>query len=112
MKELIARLERALEGSRQLDQLIYTAIDAPGLRESRDGEIVASPNIYSIQAPEYSTSLDAAFELMPRQFSWTLNSTIRFGCAAIIRGHQTHEGDAATPALAICIAALKARSES
>ncbi len=105
LKSLIAKLETAKKGSRELDWDITIIIEFP-----RNGS-----------APPYTTSLDAALTLVPEGcyetiLSWNSMKS-EFGyCRMNVRGpfgkHGWHEdriGEGKTPALAICIAALKAR---
>lgn len=101
MTDLIARLEAATEGNRELDVEIHQ------LR----GFITDTP------AP-YTQSIDAALTLIPD--GWTV-SVMRFSDGEgyvelsdnqgrfLVKGDTEIYQEAATPALAICIAALKAR---
>lgn len=104
MTDLIERLEAATEGSRELDEEIAQAI-FPKLKRRH-----ASWYIDDVRTniEPFSTSLDAALTLVPEGLMWDVESR---GAAFV--------GDpkmpsrmfemAATPALALCIAALKAR---
>jgi hypothetical protein len=65
----------------------------------------------------YTTSLDAAASLMPEGWVWSLDSSRRwdktpfamaFACGP--NGRETGEHEAATPAAALCAAALLARA--
>lgn len=113
MTDLLTRLENAKEGSRELDWAI------------RDQVCADAGEISSHIAPHYTTSLDAALTLVPeggeengegwrigiergpgRETYWT----------AWLRRHASDETIEATaiykagPALALCIAALRARA--
>ena len=89
MDDLIARLEAAKEGSRELDIAIFRAItDKPRIR------------------PPFSTSLDAALTLVPERCPWAVESA---GVVELGTVNGPVEGFAATPALALCIACLRAR---
>lgn len=121
MKELIEKLEAAPEGSRELDAEI--ARWAHG-----DAAYLDQP--YSTPMP-YTTSLDAAMTLIPegrtygvgetRYYTHPLTSeTLEpdgkiFGWARvtkdtpIVASGEEFEAEAPTPALALTIAALKAR---
>ena len=106
---LIAKLEAATEGSRELDTEIAEYI---GKRwDNEDG----FPREY-----RFSRSLDAAVSLIPKEWVWGLlpvAGSIRWIC--YVREwlgewpHLVSKADswASTPALAICIAAIKAGSE-
>jgi hypothetical protein len=117
--ELIARLEAATEGSKGLDREILEATVKYGAA--------------LMKAPLYTTSLDAALTLVPGGLCWNVSSADNamvdgkpdatvFGDEVeryqpgwpdappdIVREPYEHH-EAATPALAICIAALKARA--
>lgn len=63
--DLIARLEEATEGSRDLDADIWDTL---------------MPGLYSIyyrhqHAPAYSVSMDAALTLVPNGWTWAVNNT-------------------------------------
>lgn len=97
---LIAELESAAKGSRDLDTAIWKAARCPTLYNDR---------------PYYSRSLDAALTLVPE--GWFIanmfvspdKTTLYFWCANNPGlGHKYRSG-APTPALALCIAALRAR---
>lgn len=125
MDELIARLEAATEGSVGLDKAIAKLIgtySAPDRGDPFGG------------APFYTTSLDAALTLVPQGWPWcVLHPAYKHegqiggtGMAAFkymdgaayggirnpIMSHMSYdyEGYGPTPAIALCIAALRARS--
>ena len=108
--ELIARLEAATGPCRELDAAIAEAIGHT-VKYDKDHPRDTTPYYqpvpdYSWQpVPTYSASIDAALTLVPS----TMNATIdtRKPAAATLGGEWVY---APTPALAICIAALKARS--
>lgn len=121
--ELIAKLEAATEGSRQLDGEIgravgYVASSWWGAIAFRwnEGECWGS-------VPDFTTSLDAALTLVPEGWGWLARSHDgspaydgtgrgRGGFANVNIGRddaQFFTEFAATPALALCIAALRAR---
>ena len=118
-EELIAALEKAEGPSRELDCEIAMH-RMPELRGfARIGEDWVHPQYSTIRtyAIEYTASIDAALTLVPEGWDWSVVLAERFedknpaSCQVIQRGrlkfHTTH---AATPALALCIAALKARA--
>lgn len=100
MKDLIAKLESATEGSRELDRAIHSHIR--GVEE-----------FLLSTWPAYTTSLDAALTLVPEGWHWNVGDV----GLAWVGTHESatkivrHDGDAHTPALALCIAALKARAK-
>lgn len=113
---LVERLEAATEGSRELDaEIDLLALDL-GWRAER----------HTRGTPNYTTSIDAALSLVPDNWSiWALmiwrgeSSTVTametefkpgFGHAHS-GGMGRVETKASTPALALCIAALRARQE-
>ena len=128
---LIARLEAAAEGSRELDEEIAFATEwrpidwAPSAESFAEHEqkhdyatawIAHAPWHNTWPIPHYTTSLDAALTLVPEGWQWDVR------CAEFPQSCPTafcwppgvrsgHADEAATPALAFCIAALKARAE-
>lgn len=99
LDELIARLEAASEGSRELDKSIAITV---GTYQAPDrGDPYGS-------WLRYTSSLDAALTLVP-EFCFVKTSPR--GATAGCNGHicATTAATAPTPALALCIAALKAR---
>lgn len=128
---LIARLESAAEGSRELDfgiaQAIGLARAHPETDRSEWAEALIDGKWTYLGAegqwkldwwlPLYTTSIDAALTLVPE--GWRVNTLAQHenGWACLLyRGEWNEPGRAvmaspvlATPALAICAAALKAR---
>lgn len=118
-KELIERLESATRADRELDGAIHLALN-PGLVRVRCS--VASyydPHKTSALSAEkyhiagatstgkpYTASIDSALSLAPRGCDWAVGTTIKGD--AFCNLDFNHAVYAATPALAICIAALKA----
>jgi hypothetical protein len=126
---LLARLESATEGSRELDGLIWRTIEPEGQWwEFGDGWARRDPDdgAYVTSAP-YTTSLDAALTLLPRGYAIN-NMMIWPGCPSTVTVVETredhdgrfihHGGDrfwqagAATAPIAICIVCLRAREPS
>lgn len=107
---LIKQLEAATGGSRTLDRDIANAVGVAPLHKLR-GQIGAS-------WPDYTASIDSALTLVPEGCAasmepglagvWYAN-VFRVG-PYMTRRLQCHSA-AATPALAICIATLKARTK-
>ena len=108
--DLIARLESAPEGSRELDKAIWLHItDAPYVDFRADT---------ADWLPHYTTSLDAALELVPEGWTaWELRShgrKTRFSAdlsrmSECDAGEDWAHGMGSTPALALVIAVLRAR---
>lgn len=128
MKQLIADLEAAPEGSRELDIKIWVAVNGKGQPMKTVGPPSYNPPRFFcnpspdidwigydllIIAPNY-TSLDAALTLVPEGCGWHVDDE---GVAVVfvrendLVGHPIigQCNEASTPPLGICIAALKAR---
>jgi len=102
MTDLIKRLEEAEEGEPLLDREIWVALEFDRNR---------SP----VDAPEYTTSLDAALALaervLPGLYMWKVefdDEPTSTPAWAKIYAKRDGQGSAATAALALCIAILKA----
>ena len=122
MSDLIARLEAATEGSRELDYKIaltqgWTLQKMKGDRKPYWRE--PGETQYYMRStygpPHYTTSLDDAMTLVPEGCDVDLQTRKRY-CSIYrwddSRGYGVPLGstcDAETPVLALCIAALKAR---
>ena len=109
MSDLIARLEAATGPDRELDRAIAKALGVMPLYQMR-GQIGSS-------WPDFTDSIDAALTLVPEGWRWHSYYWPRKDEPKIMSlvTSEPHvgiaHGKAATPALAICIAALKARGE-
>jgi len=102
VKDLIAKLEAATEGSRELDREVAKAVY--GWKRVQPGYYV----------PRFTQSLDAALTLVPEGWEWfkPQNNYQSDKPRIEIFGPIDYQvAAAATPALAICIAALKAREQ-
>ena len=107
---LIAALGEAAVGSRKLDERVAFAAGYKRSRLGIDGGFDwVTPDRTLSCLPEFSTSLDAALTLVPDAETarvWlTIGAPRAWASIDPIRVHQ-----AATPALAMCCAALTARS--
>ena len=107
MSDLIARLGAASEGSRALDWEIH-------VRNGLDGVGMHATH------PAYTTSLDAALTLVPDGWDWQVEGGTPPMCAMVsdnggkflIQGDQEfYAYHKTSPALALCIASLKARAK-
>ena len=120
---LIAKLEAASEGSRELDEEITAVISNAVLERQAGGRTAYHRETHWISVGEiksYTTSIDAALTLLPRgRTFWHLSQYYDTGqphaaeCDFSSYKDDAGEpfvskGSAATPALAICIAALRA----
>lgn len=114
--ELIAALEAADEGSRELDDAIADAIWGQRQPITRPGghmrmcwqRDTAFPCSIS---PYFTTSLDAAVTLVPDGWEWHVSASGKVVVRIDESGLDEHyiQANARTPALALCIAALRAR---
>ena len=112
MKDLIHELKQATEGSRELDWNIHKFLNiVTDMGEYRT-------TMVGVWLPHYTTSLDAALTLVPEGWEWELeweHSTVaETEIARCKMGDPLLfiDPEAATPALALCIAALKAREQA
>lgn len=130
--ELIERLGKATGPGRELDLAIQAWLDpeAPILfgagtkkakwgsyRDIPSAEGQDIPNLISvINPPSYSESIDAALTLKPEGWSFTLvggTAGVSHSFATVSLSVPSFEKPSrgATPAIALCIAALRARME-
>lgn len=109
MKDLTEKLAQAEGPSRELDAEISRALaGGPADHWYQDHRgVYVTDNC----APCYTASIDAALTLVPDGATGLIS--IGLGYARIERSDGTHwSGDAATPAIALCIAALSAKEPS
>jgi hypothetical protein len=105
MKDLIERLEKAPGPSYELSQDIGRAL---GLRQRYE-----HPGSENLSWPHYTYSLDSALTLVPEGHSVNLQMPRLSGqseSARVWDNDRTEMGVAPTVALALCIAALRARA--
>jgi hypothetical protein len=104
---LIARVEAATGPDYDIDREIWRAVDHDAAEEYA-----------ACETPAYTASLDAAVSLVPSGCKWSLYSQSHDEppCAYCVPNMGRHpwpawvdDAYAATPALALCAAALKAR---
>jgi hypothetical protein len=107
--ELIERLEKATGPDRDLDAQIFR--DLIGFSPN------ALPQFWPAvgnQVPRYTSSIDEAQTLVPPAHDWSLhvdNGEAIVGCMPESEdGCDVADSTGATPAIALCIAALKARA--
>lgn len=110
MDDLIAKLEAATEGSRELDAEIENIL-AGG--SDADLAYILEDIERTTRPPHYTTSLDAAATLIPEgsiwcvQTDWSLPGRASISIDSHIRDVAVR-ADAATPALALTIACIRA----
>jgi hypothetical protein len=111
---ILERLEAAQEGSREMDLAIWRAVG-----EGAPDRVQWDIENYYLRgiAPHYTTSLDAALQLVPEEvYRRLFIETSHPAKAGFIETHDEIKGpsglyfEAATPALAVCVAALKAKN--
>lgn len=116
IREIVERLERAEGPNFRLEQEIMWAVRNVPERHRSDHD----------KPPAYTSSLDAAMTLVPEGWFWRVGHTTSYQAWAFVnRCHPDHadKGDEhsfkrehwepkSTPALALCIAALRARLAS
>jgi hypothetical protein len=121
---LISRLEAAKEVSRELDaeieisrrRFLFGAAAVAGMSIQPGGWIVGGDSPNPIKAPAYTSSVDAALSLVLDQCEVRIQ--IASDSAHAILDFDTFTGDEVyvgstrgrTPALALCIASLRARA--
>ncbi|WP_116970797.1 hypothetical protein [Blastomonas sp. UPD001] len=109
-EELAARIERAEGPDRALDCLVHEVI----------GNVV--DHVYAEmhsaeETPFYTASIDAAMQLVPPDREWSIEG---YTCSGVRPDHVRASAwvlgsprvFAATPAIALCAAAIRARSAS
>jgi hypothetical protein len=123
-QELIARLEAATGPDRELDAEIFDLVGAPLPKAAFGYDLKLQPDpdaagsyvmpvgemMVRYEAPAYTASIDAALTLVSELADWRVG---RDGEVWL----EDDEGfewfvNAPTPAIAICIAGLKARSQN
>lgn len=101
--DLAERCAKATEGSREIDALIWCVIEPSHTHRK------ASPH----QAPDYTGSIDDAVMLVPEGWTWSADASVP-GWQPQFKlfnfENKSVTGQAATPALALCAAALRARA--
>jgi hypothetical protein len=128
MRDIIERLEKATGADREIDREI--AVQALGWSPPRNAGVCGPNYVKSgdfmwhdregcargFEPPAFTASIDAAMTLVPEGCVWTLSKTfVNAGCNIYAKGPWREVSrcpHAPTPALALCIAALKAREQS
>ena len=104
---LVERLEEATEGSLELDVEIAAYL-SPG-EETAYG---FAQKVWLGEQPRYTTSIDAALTLVPEGRVWSIGKRVNAIGYVVSLDNYSKSFTAATPALALSIAALKARAET
>jgi len=121
-EQLAARIEAAGGPDRELDTLIdifgMSTSDNASIREMAehykalpDGQIEVQGNVLDWHGLHYTASLDAAMMLVPEGHLWHVSGGLNWGYVTIESGDDRIEdfkGNAATPALALSAAAIRA----
>lgn len=114
MRDLIDRLEKATGPDRELDEAIACASD-PGSHCAiycigDDSPVWFRTKGGKIDLPYFTASLDAAMTLVPDGRHWFVGSVIDGSGFVSHLDQQGKSSKATIPAIALCIAALKART--
>ncbi|WP_311270337.1 hypothetical protein [Sphingobium sp. WCS2017Hpa-17] len=115
---LADRVEAAEDGNARLDAEIHEAVTTFPARVGGVGWPLGALVVPVFPGwallPRYSGSIDAAITLVPEGASWSMTSALEDEqpCATVLTMESTEHGLAATPALALCAAALRARAEA
>lgn len=118
MDDIIARLEKATGPDRELDGDISEAIGFSPVDYRRGEPRWASMYWFQLSdrvdpwpCPPYTASIDAALTLVPEGADWNVGANPPSAdIAHRAERWMTDECFSATPAIALCIAALKART--
>lgn len=121
ISELIERLEKATGPDREIDCAIKELLDPRYKPKDRviyygeaTGEHVGEDGQF-YKAPAYTASLDAALMLVPEDHPWAVGDLNEddFPWACVTNQHTVDfNGNGSTPAVSMCIAALKARART
>jgi len=118
--ELIGRLDAAQEPDHVLDGDIWQAVNGwpendgyrfGGVWFRRDPE----DDVAFEQPPRLTASIDAALTLVPEGMVWVVDSGEGYKPGALVAreiGYDDSRSYGATPAIALCIAALWARGDA
>jgi len=108
--ELIAALEKATGPDHDLDEEIMCCAYAD-LKLERHMEGWYTPDGTHVRVEPYTYSIDAAASLVPKGWEWCVYGAGGSDVWLPEGLHAQQMTYAATPAIALCIAALKARPE-
>ncbi len=104
----IAELERAEAGGIDLSGRVAAVAGETRIAPAEPDAVAGM-----LDWPDYTTSLDAALELLDPEWTWMVGTRggrfVAAVAAYIGNGAERTAGEANSPALALCIAALKLR---
>jgi hypothetical protein len=108
LRALAERVEGAEGADRYLDADVFAALHPDMRRCPRDPRAFISDDEEWLKTPPfYTASLDAAASLVPAGWAWCVHDV---GIASLMRAPTVVKAQAATPALALTAAALRARA--
>lgn len=107
LERIVERLQRAAGPDRDIDAAICKACNIPWSsdEEGNFGGYGIMP-----RRVKFTSSIDAARTLVPE--GWYVRKLNQFSdgwYCTVVRGEENYSGDQKPPAIALCIAALKAR---
>lgn len=115
--ELAERVERATGPDRELDRAVAEALGWTRICSIPSGYMAVRPGEkVEYRLPKFSRSMDAAMTLAPKGFDWCAGDIEGLGWASISPSQQSYsihsefDAQAATPALALTAACLRARA--
>jgi hypothetical protein len=111
---IIARVKAATGPDRELDLATARAVGALGHAAGLPDSAFIGDHLPACGFMHYTASLDAALALVPAGFGWSIGSDgmVWVGAATGLQDGLTSEEEAATPALALCLAAIRAQLEA
>jgi hypothetical protein len=123
--QLAERCEKAVGADRELDKAIAVALGAHTITLDSGGRGMMLFESSGGPLPLWTASLDAAMQLVPNAYYWSAGTIAQegyehyddmdFGWAQVVHRERSNHIDceaAATPALALAAAALRARAAS
>ena len=116
IQDLIERLEKATGPDRELDEDIAHAVGVRSVMQW-DHEACGGDGSFEHMFPRYTYSIDAALTLVPEGWEWRIDGGYlpdrHYACVMnmglVSEPQFTVDKTPSTPAIALCIAALKAR---
>jgi len=111
MQELIDKLEATTRGSRELDRCVLLAsgwhIDTDGYWWARNGNLGFHGKKETHLLPQPTTSINAALNLLSKGRLWSIGTIVNGSGFVVVLDNSGKSYRGATPALAVCIAALE-----
>ncbi len=115
-EQLLAALETATGPDRELDEAIAACIAGASREVMPSGRVGYHKAGFWVSIEPilpYTSSIDAALTLVPENMDWRVgfsHDVLENECTGFARVRGPRFYDAATPAIALCIASLKART--